>query len=128
MTVVNDPVLEEGLRSTAQMLLDLMRKRVASRRTRVLVFARATRVALDALSPAEQGPGFVLRTWELPELSATTLKAMSFILSAIDRCITTTGARAFLLSRVTRLAIDDLSPDEQIGVLAEASQIIGTPP
>jgi hypothetical protein len=41
--------LEEGLRSTAQMMLDLLRKRVASRRARVLLFDPSGRRYLNFL-------------------------------------------------------------------------------
>jgi len=125
---MNDPLIEEALRITVPMLLDLLRKHVANRRVRVLLFARATRVALDALPPESRGPGFVPRTWELPALAASTQEAMGHISNVIDRFLTIASARALLLSRATQLAIDDLSPDEQISALAEASQIIGTPP
>jgi hypothetical protein len=124
---VNAP-LEEGLDLTAQVMLTLLRKRVFSRRVRVLLFARATRVALDALPLDQHGPGFVRRTWELPELAASAQAAMNFISNEIDRVITIPVGRAILLARTTQLAIDELSPDEQISAKAEAAQIIGTPP
>ena len=122
---MNDPRIDEDLRTTAHMLLDLLRKRVANRRVRVLLFARATRVMLDALPPEQRGPGFVPRTWEFPAL---TQEAMVHISNVVDHFLTIASARALLLSRATQLAIDDLSPDEQISALAEAIQIIGTPP
>ena len=121
-------LLEEELRSTAQVLLDLLRKRCASRRVRVLVFAQATRVALDALPLEQRGLGFVLRTWDLPEFAAPTQEVLRYISDTIDHLVTLISARVVLLSRATQLAIDDLSPDEQISALAEATQIIGSPP
>lgn len=110
------------------MLLDLAKKRVPRRLDRVRLFARATRAAIDALSPAERGPGFVVRTWELPELTPSTQQALEFIWTKFDSCITSATARAILLAYATRLAADDLSPDEQARALSEATQIIGSPP
>jgi hypothetical protein len=109
-------------------MLDLMRKRVASRHVRVVLFARATRVALDALPLEQRGPGFVPRTWDLPEVAASSQETLSTLAREVDRLVTNASARAVLFSRATQLAIDDLSPDEQISVLEEATQIIGTPP
>lgn len=122
------PRIEEELPAAAQVLLDRLRKLVVSRRVRVVWLACATRVALDALPLKERGPGFVLRTWDLPEISSTTQEATRAIMNSIERILTSATGRALLLSRATRLAIDDLSPDEQSGAVAEATQIIGTPP
>ena len=121
-------IVEEALRSTAQVMFDLLRKRVYSRRTRVVLFARATRVALDALPPEQRGPGFVPRTWELPEVTTSDHVALGFLAQKVDCLVTNASARAVLFSRATQIAIDDLSPDEQISAKEAATQIIGTPP
>lgn len=128
---MNDPTpetLDESLRATARVLLDLAKKHVPRRLDRVRLFARATRAAIDALSPTERGPGFVVRTWELPELTPSTQQTLEFIWTKFDSCITSAKARAILLAHATRLAADDLSPDEQTRALSEATQIIGSPP
>jgi len=70
----------------------------------------------------------VPRTWDLPEVAASSQETLSTLAREVDRLVTNASARAVLFSRATQLAIDDLSPDEQISVLEEATQIIGTPP
>lgn len=123
-----DPVIEEELRLTADALLDRMRRHVTSRRARVSLLACATRAALDVLPLEERAPGFVERTWELPPRSASEHGTLRDVATVLDRFITKRAVRAILLSRTTQMAIDDLSPDEQLSALTEATQIIGTPP
>jgi hypothetical protein len=125
---VTQEVIHTELDRTAKVMLTLLRKRVFSRRVRVLLFAKATRMALDALPLELHGPGFVHRTWELPEFAPSAQEALNFISDKIISLLTIPSARAVLLARATQLAIDELSPDEQISAKEEARQIIGTLP
>jgi hypothetical protein len=120
--------IDKEVQETARLLFNLVRRRIASRRDRVRVFARATRVTLDALVVEDRGAGYVVRTWELPVLAVSVQQVSDDVLSKMERYVSLPRARPLLLSMTTRVAIDDLSFDEQAAALHEATQMIGTPP
>lgn len=120
--------LEDELSSTAQVIVKLTKKLVANRRERVRLLARATREALDTLPPEARGPGYRTRTWDLPELGAASKKIFDEISQKLAHFVSHASVRLMVFSRATQLAIDDLSPEEGQTALAEATQIIGTPP
>ena len=120
--------IEAQLQTSADLLLKWVRKKVSFRHDRVRVFARAAREALDTLPPEARGPGFVQRTWDLPTFGATLQSTFDEISGRVAEFISIPAARSALLVYATRLAIEDLSPDEKQGALDEAARIIGTPP
>jgi hypothetical protein len=120
--------IEAELQAAADLLMKLARKKVSFRHDRVRLFARAAREALDVLPLESRGPGFVLRTWDLPTFDSTLQRAFSEISNSVTKFVSIPVARPVLFAYATRLAINDLSPDEQQGALDEASRIIGTPP
>ena len=122
------PHIETHLQASAELLLNVVRKKVSFRHDRVRLFARAAREALDALPLEARGSGFILRTWELPTFNGTLQSAFDEITSSVAKFISIPAARPVLLAYATRCAINDLSPDEQQGALDEVVTIIGTPP
>ena len=124
---MNDHI-EAQLQASADLLLKWVRKKVSYRHDRVRLLARAAREALDALPPEARGPGFVQRAWDLPTFGSTLQSTFDEISGRVAEFISIPAARPVLFAYATRLAIDDLSPDEKQGALDEASRIIGTPP
>ena len=124
---MNDHI-EAQLQASAELLLKVAREKVSFRHDRVRLFARAAREALDALPLEARGPGFMLRTWKLPTFSGALQRAFDEITSSVAKFISIPAARPVLLAYATRLAIDDLSPDEQQRALDNVVAIIGTPP
>jgi hypothetical protein len=114
--------LNQELQATARVLL-----RIANRRARVVLFARATRTALDVLPSEHRGPAFVPRSWELPAVTRSDRAFLQSLQRRIDQHIRHPSAHVMLFSHATQLAIEDLSPDEQNTASVEATQIIGSP-
>jgi hypothetical protein len=120
--------IEAGLQASADLLLKLARKKVSARHDRVRLFARATREALDVLPLESRGPGFVLRTWNLPAFGNSLQAVFNEVSGSVAKFVSIPVARSVLFAYATRRALDDLSPDERQVALDEAVAIIGTPP
>lgn len=120
--------LGKDLDIVSRAMLDLARRNITSRRNRVLVFAILARAALDELPVDQRGSGFVTRTWDLPVLPTHAQDASARISDMVNRFVSWHGERAILFSHATRMAADELSPDERSRALARATEIIGTLP
>jgi hypothetical protein len=119
-----DRSYKEDMQVVTQALLEWARKRVTSRRDRVLLFASALRRTLDDLPPEDRGAEYVTRTWELPVLAPASQKVMERIWKLFERASAQHRTRAVVLERAVQLTVDDLSPDERIRMVASAREII----